>query len=170
MGIFDQVSLLTATDVSEPRWTQKAEKPGSPMDSDEVEVLRCRLNWALSELKMLEHFCGQFDLPVNVGETWMGRILCQSTERGLPIMDAKNCVLLALQVAKESNMQAYNRYSVNTESGVTFYFKFRSSYCWDFKEFKRLAATMAATMAATRVRRYQGDNIVTVTAAKRRRV
>ena len=54
-------------------------------------------------------------------EAWVHRILDLSVENIPPSWDSKDCLLLAFEIAKESGMEMFDRYTVTTDTGATFY-------------------------------------------------
>ena len=138
MAVFDELSLLAVVDVFE-NLQGKTDLPTAPMTIQEVESFRLRLNKSISELKMLEHFCAQFELPVNMTETLAQKIL-DLTPQNCAANDAQSILLLALEVLKETNQDLYDRYMVTTDTGANFYFKFKSSASSMICELKDLLA------------------------------
>ena len=137
-AVFHELSLLASVDVLE-NVQGKTDLPTAPMTMEEVESFRLRLNKSISELKMLEHFCAQFELPVNMTETFAQKIL-DLTAQNCAANDPQSILLLALEVLKETNQDLYDRYMVTTDTGANFYFKFKSSASSMICEWKDLLA------------------------------
>ena len=114
---------------------QKKSESNKKLSQAEIKVLRDRLNRTISELKCIENICHRFKLPINFASVWYSNIRNRSLARQNvqnPGSDFRQIVRLALEVAKDLNMDLFNRYVVKTADGVLFYLKFEKNNQEDY--------------------------------------